>query len=254
MNRIAEARAAELFEATKNWGRWGEDDERGALNLLTPEHVAEAAALVRTGDVVSCGRELPVVPAPDNPLPAMHHMTQAGDALSRRGLQASSDFVGVSFHGMAVSHIDALCHVFVDSEMYNGFPASLVTSRGARRNSIEVAFGGIAGRGVLLDVPRVRGVEWIEPGETITPDDLDAACAAQRVASSRATCSSSPPAGTRAAPCMVRGTSARSGSRASTRSASRGCTRTTRRCSGPTVFPTCCYPTTTSGRCSCTSA
>jgi kynurenine formamidase len=181
VNRIAEARAAELFEATKNWGRWGEDDERGALNLLTPEHVAEAAALVRTGDVVSCGRELPVVPAPDNPLPAMHHMTQAGDALSRRGLQASSDFVGVSFHGMAVSHIDALCHVFVDSEMYNGFPASLVTSRGARRNSIEVAFGGIAGRGVLLDVPRVRGVDWIEPGETITPDDLDAACAAQRV-------------------------------------------------------------------------
>ena len=83
---------------------------------------------------------------------------------------------------MAVSHIDALCHVFVDGQMYNGFPATDVTSRGAQRNSIEAAFGGIVGRGVLLDIPRLRGVEWLEPGDAISPDELDAACAAQQVA------------------------------------------------------------------------
>jgi kynurenine formamidase len=66
--------------------------------------------------------------------------------------------------------------------MYNGFPATDVTSLGAKRNSIAAAFGGIAGRGVLLDIPRLRGVEWLEPGDAISPDELDAACSAQQVA------------------------------------------------------------------------
>jgi len=120
--------------------------------------------------------------APDNPSPALHFMVAAGDVAARQALQASSDFVGVSFHGMAVSHIDALCHVFVDGRMYNGRPASDVTSVGARHNSIQVAFGGIVGRGVLLDVPRHRGVSWIEPGCVIEPAELDAVCTAQGVA------------------------------------------------------------------------
>ncbi|MDZ4827241.1 MAG: cyclase family protein [Actinomycetota bacterium] len=182
MTRLTEARGAELFEASKNWGRWGADDERGALNLLTPERVARATALVRSGTVVSCGRELPVAPAADNPTPALHYMVMAGDLARGPGLQVSADFVGVSFHGMAVSHIDALCHVFVDGQMYNGYPASDVTSLGAKRNSIAAAFGGIVGRGVFLDIPRLRGVEWLEPGDAVTPDELDSACRARSVA------------------------------------------------------------------------
>ena len=182
MNRVTAERAAELFEQSKQWGRWGSDDERGALNLLTPERAQRAAGLVRTGETVACGRELAVVTAADNPSPALHHMLVAGDLARGSQLQASADFIGVAFHGMAASHIDALCHVFVDGQMYNGFPASDVTSRGARRNSINAAFGGIVARGVLLDIPRLRGVEWLEPDGTISPDELDAACAAQRVA------------------------------------------------------------------------
>jgi len=182
VSRVTEARGTELFEQTKRWGRWGGDDERGALNLLTPERVGRAVTLARTGRVISCGRELPVVPAADNPLPALHHMVAAGDLARGPGLQASADFIGVSFHGMAVSHIDALCHVFVDGQMYNGFPASDVTSRGARHGSIMAGSGGIVGRGVLLDIPRLRGVEWLEPGDVITPDELDAAASAQSVA------------------------------------------------------------------------
>ena len=183
MSRATEERIGAIYEACKQWGRWGEDDQRGALNLLTQERVGRAVALARDGVVVSCGRELAVAPAVDNPLPAQHHMTLAGDVGQRgTGLHASADFVGVAFHGMAVSHIDALCHVFVDGQMYNGFPASDVTSIGARRNSIAAGFDGIVGRGVLLDLPRLRGVEWLDPGDVIAPDELEAACDAQGVA------------------------------------------------------------------------
>ena len=165
----------ELFDATKRWGRWGDDDDRGALNLLTPERVARAATLVRDGLTVPCGRPLGTAPAVDNPNPALHHMIHAGDmAAGSKGFQWSGDFVGVAFHGNNVSHIDALCHVFVDGQMYNGAPATEVTSVGAKRSSIEAANTGIVGRGVLLDIPRVRGVDWLEPGDVITPDELDA--------------------------------------------------------------------------------
>jgi kynurenine formamidase len=183
-DRVTEARAAEIFATTKRWGRWGDDDERGALNLLTPERARRAAALATEGTVVSCGRRLAVSPAADNPRPAEHHMLVAGDVAGSgrpTDLQASTDFVGVAFHGMAVSHIDALCHVFVDSQMYNGFPAADVTSIGARHNSIAAAFDGIVGRGVLLDIPRLRGVDWLEPGDAIGPQELTDACKAQHL-------------------------------------------------------------------------
>jgi len=167
--------SAELFEATKRWGRWGPDDERGALNLLTPERVAGAAALVREGIAVPCGRPLATAPAADNPTPVLHHMIHAGDLASEAtAFDWSADFVGVACHGNTISHLDALCHVFVEGKMYNGAPASEVTSVGAQRSSIEVAGSGIVGRGVLLDIPRLRGVDWLEPGEAITSDELDA--------------------------------------------------------------------------------
>jgi hypothetical protein len=121
--------SAELFEATKRWGRWGEDDERGALNLLTPERVGRAATLVREGVTVPCGRPLATAPAVDNPTPALHHMIHAGDlAVGAKGFDWSGDFVGVAFHGNSVSHVDALCHVFVDGQMYNGARMTAPTS------------------------------------------------------------------------------------------------------------------------------
>jgi kynurenine formamidase len=173
-----------VFEATKNWGRWGEQDERGALNFITPKLRAAAAALVRDGVAVSCARDLPVTASAENPQPALHHMLVAGDdaeALGIPGLGATMDFIGVAFHGMATSHVDALCHVAVGGRIYNGFPVTDVRSTGARRDSVMVAADGIVGRGVLLDVPRLRGVEWLEPGERIAPEELERAEAAQRV-------------------------------------------------------------------------
>ncbi len=179
IERTPVAAAMEMYEAVKNWGRWGPDDERGTLNLITQQKVAAAARGAR-GVVVSCGRPLPVAAAVDNPSPALHMMVIAGDCLDATGvpgLETALDFVGVSFHGMAVSHLDALCHVFHDGLMYNGFPATDVKSIGAMRNSVMTFADGVASRGILLDIPRLRGVRWLEPRDTISADELDAACA-----------------------------------------------------------------------------
>jgi kynurenine formamidase len=166
-----------LFERVKNWGRWGAGDERGALNFVTDAKRAAAAALVREGLAVSCARELPVQPSPENPNPAQHHMLRAGDdaVIPGFGLEASMDYIGIAFHGMATSHIDALCHVFVGGSMYNGFPVGDVKSTGAQRCSVMAARDGIVSRGVLLDVPRARGARWCEPGERIRRTELEAA-------------------------------------------------------------------------------
>src|SRR5512145_998133 len=110
------ARMRAVFEEVKNWGRWGADDQLGTLQLITPAKRREAAACVTAGETVSCARELPVEPSPENPHPALHLMIAAGDdcLLPGLNLETAMDFVGVAFHGMATSHIDALCHVFVD--------------------------------------------------------------------------------------------------------------------------------------------
>ena len=172
----------QLFESVSNWGRWGADDERGTLNYLTADKVAAAARLVRSGTQISCARNFPVQPSPENPNPALHHMVMGGDdpcAHGVPGLQCSLDFIGIAYHGLASSHIDALCHVFVEGKMYNGIDAREVRSTGARRNSIMCARDGIAGRGVLLDIPKLRGAPFIAPNEPVTAQELLAAERAQ---------------------------------------------------------------------------
>lgn len=183
---VTPERMQQIFDSAKSWGRWGAQDQAGALNLITPEKRRAAAQLVRTGEVVSLAREFPVTPSAENPHPALHMMVVGGDSCGPEshgvpGLETTMDFVGVAFHGMAVSHIDALCHVAVNGQMYNGFPVSDVKSTGALRNSIHVAKEGIVSRGVLLDIPRLRGVPWLELGETIASEELAAAEKAQGV-------------------------------------------------------------------------
>jgi kynurenine formamidase len=172
-----------VYEQVKNWGRWGDEDEMGALNLITPEKRREGAACVIAGETVSCSRELPVQPTPENPNPALHMMIQGGDdcVIPDMDLETVMDFVGVAFHGMATSHIDALCHVLVDGRMYNGFSKDEVKSTGARRGSIMCAREGISSRGVLLDMPRALRVPWIEPGASISVAELERAEEGQNV-------------------------------------------------------------------------
>jgi kynurenine formamidase len=172
----------ELFESVSNWGRWGSDDERGALNLLTPDHVSAAAGLVRTGETVTISRPLNTKSEPDNPSPAEHRMTMLDDVDIGSGtLRFAKDYVGVDYHNDSHSHIDALCHVAFDRRLYNGRASDTITTDGASAETIEALKDGLVGRGVLLDIPGVRDVDWLEPGEHVFPDDLQAAEHAQGV-------------------------------------------------------------------------
>src|SRR4051812_722293 len=165
------------FESLSNWGRFGDDDERGALNHLTAAQRIAAAALVRDGETVSLARNLATVPSPENPYPAHHHMLAAGDARDSNGIpgyEAARDYIGSDVHGLGVTHVDALSHMFVKGRMYGGRPASDVRSDGARTNTVMSMAGGVVGRGVLLDIPRLRGVEFLEIDDPIRRADLEA--------------------------------------------------------------------------------
>ena len=96
---------------------------------------------------------------------------------TRRG---AGEFIGMVFHGQTITHIDAMSHYSWNGLMYNGVPSSRITSReGAQSHSIEAACEGIITRGVLLDLPRLRGVDWLDPTEPVMPEDLEAAEQAQ---------------------------------------------------------------------------
>lgn len=173
-----------LAQKVSNWGRWGSEDERGTLNHLTPGHARAAAALVTLGRTVSLSRDFPVAPGPENPWPAHHHMVIAGDdpcVPQVPGLEVSTDYIGIAFHGMASSHLDALCHVFQGGRMYNDRPAAQVMSTGARVNTVMTLKDGIAGRGVLLDVPRALDRTFIDPDHGITADELERTERAQQI-------------------------------------------------------------------------
>ena len=142
-----------------NWGRWGDDDQKGAVNMVTDQKRAAAARLVRTGKAVSLSREFPKLPAGNNPTPAIHYMKR-----NLRGEAGGSavDYYGISYHGTATTHLDALCHVWDHNGMWNGAdPMDVITFDGAEWGSIEQWQEGIITRGVLLDVPKHRGEPYV---------------------------------------------------------------------------------------------
>ena len=172
---MTEAEFRALYERLRAQVPWGPDDRRGALNYITQAEVLAACGAVRLGRAVSLAVPVEDWPAPDNPHPARHQMKEPLGADAGPGLSFSMDRIAMNIHGNADSHIDALCHVIFDGMLYNGVAADTVTAAGAAELSIGVAADGIVGRGVLLDVPRSRGVPWLEPGDHVTADDLFAA-------------------------------------------------------------------------------
>jgi kynurenine formamidase len=174
--RVSAADFQALFDALSNWGRWGPDDERGTLHLLTPERVAAATRLVREGSSVTLSLPLNTHRAVHCPTPADHHMTLLGGAPTvAEPVHFIKDYVGLDYHNDGHTHIDALCHVGYRGLLYNDRPEDAITEGGANVNAIEALKDGLVGRGVLLDVPRLRGVPWLEPGEHIFAEDLEAA-------------------------------------------------------------------------------
>jgi len=172
----------ELFERLKNWNRWGEDDEKGTLNYITGGKVAAAAALVRSGRHVSMAIPIDKTAGPDNAHPAIHYMAQTHDIDSgSREMGFATDFLGMQFHGDCHTHLDALCHISYKGSLYNGAPASKVDATGAGLLDVTAYSQGVIGRGILIDVPRYRGVKWLEPGEAVTGEEIEAIEKAEHV-------------------------------------------------------------------------
>jgi kynurenine formamidase len=160
-----------LMTELSNWGRWGKTDEVGTVNLITAAKRTEAAALVKDGTALSLSHDALTEKAPDNPEPFGHKMTYTG---AHPNGDWFMDEYTVRFHGLAHTHMDALAHSAWKGKMYNGFSQLDVTEQGAKELGITGFRNGIFTRAVLVDIPRLKGVPWLEPGVAIYPEDLDA--------------------------------------------------------------------------------
>jgi len=166
-----EASLDALFDELNNAGRWGPDDELGTLNYITPATRLDAAALVRTGRVLSIARDLDTRQSPNNPQPVRHTMCyQAHEPIG------AVDELALGMHGFALTHLDAIAHVYRGQDVYNGRKAGAVaTPGGLAYCDILAQKEGIFTRGVLLDIAAARGAPWLAPDQGVYAADLDAA-------------------------------------------------------------------------------
>ena len=148
-----------------NWGRWGKNDEVGALNLITPAKRKQAASLVKEGFSVSLAADADTVRAVDNTNPYELKMLTIG-----------SDQIAVNYHGIAHTHLDSLAHINDKGVFFNGYhpDADTVLKQGHAKNSIHNVKNGIFTRGVLIDIPRLKGLPYLEPGTPIYVADIEA--------------------------------------------------------------------------------
>lgn len=153
-----------------NAGRWGRDDELGTLNLITPKQRLQAFATIRDGITVSLAHEITPGPNPRSARPiSLAYSTVTFDSIVTWGLDETS----VMFHGWSYSHLDALSHAAWRGGMYNRTSIDVADRTGTRRLGVQNMSGGIVTRGVLFDVPRLKGVPYLEPGTMITVADLE---------------------------------------------------------------------------------
>jgi kynurenine formamidase len=161
-----------LFERVKRWDEFTDaDQERGALNYITPEVVLSATSLIHEGIVLPMALPWNMVSGPDNPHPALHFMTDMGDVESPEPT-GIKDFIGVNFHGKSISHLDALTHIAFKGQLFGGKSAAIeIDSTGSGWGSVD-KLGPIVTRGVLLDAALMANQRWIEPGTAIHRSDV----------------------------------------------------------------------------------
>ena len=166
VREVTQADVERWKQELTNWGRWGQDDEIGTLNLITSEKRKQAASLVRDGISVSLARDAETEEAIDNPRP--YQVTPLG---------ITADEIRVSYHGFVHTHLDFLNHNFIgEGVTYNGYrpdPAVVARDGGHSRNTVHNAKHGIFTRGVLIDMARFKNVPYLEPGTPIYVDDLE---------------------------------------------------------------------------------
>ena len=164
-----------MMEELSNWGRWGADDQLGAANLITPAKRFEAIATVTEGITVSLEHQLLTETALDVPSPFQRRVLAVPDPTTEPAFRGGvSDNYNISYHGYSHSHVDSLCHILYKGKMYNGKDQDTITETGCTTNSIANLQGGIVTRGVLIDIPRLKGVDYLEPGTPIYQEDIEA--------------------------------------------------------------------------------
>ena len=172
---LTQADIERLMEELSNWGRWGPDDQLGAANLITPAKRLEAISTVTEGITVSLEHRLLTEEAPDVRSPFQRRMLGVPDPAEEPSFFGGvSDNYNISYHGYSHSHVDSLCHILYKGQMYNGVAQDTITEAGCANNSIANLQGGIVTRGVLIDIPRLKGVDYLEPGTPIYQADLEA--------------------------------------------------------------------------------
>jgi len=155
----------QLFQQVSNWGRWGKDDQLGSANLVTAAKRKQALTLAKDGLSVSLAHSPLTERAEDNTSPFEHTMNPG----------FFMDTYKVSYHGYAHSHIDALCHILYKNQTYNGYArADVNTDKGCTKLGIEHLKNGIVTRGILIDIPRLKNLPYLEPGTPVFQEDLDA--------------------------------------------------------------------------------
>jgi kynurenine formamidase len=170
----------ELLHGRRNWGRWGPDDQRGAINLIDPAKVAAAAATVRTGETISLSRPLDATGGADNPRPVEHLL--GSRPFRSEGAGYAHDYLGLDCHNFKITHIDALCHIWDEEGMWGGRrPEEVLTSAGSSWGDIDQWGDGIVTRGVLLDIPALRGQPYVDVDEPIHGSELERAAGAAGV-------------------------------------------------------------------------
>ena len=170
-HKTTKADVEKWYTSLSNWGRWGKADEIGTANLITDAKRKEAAGLVKHGVAVSMAHNALTEKAPDNPEPFIHKMTYTG---ARPNGDWFMDEYTVSFHGLAHTHMDSISHTSYKGKMYNGFSQLDVTEKGAKELGITGFRNGVFTRAILMDIPRLKGVPYLEPGTPIYPEDLEA--------------------------------------------------------------------------------
>ena len=172
MTDLDELAFREKLRGLRNWGRWGPDDQQGALNLVTAEKVLEAAALIVEGEIISLSRDLPLTAASNGLKPALHYLHKKSVGIHGEGVVV--DFFGLDYHGSSTTHIDALCHVWNEDGMWNGRdPDAEVGFEGVTWCGAEQLSKGIVTRGVLLDIPRWRNRAYVTEDEPVTGNELE---------------------------------------------------------------------------------
>ncbi len=166
---ITQAQFEQWMDEISNWGRWGAEDELGTLNLITDQRRQAAGRLVQDGVSVSMARDLNTTRDALNANPFQHELSTSRFTEH----EVAGDVYSVQYHGFAHSHLDGLPHFAHDGQLYNGFPVSGLASSGAERLGIHNVRDGIVTRGVLIDMARHRGVDYLEPGTALTVEDLE---------------------------------------------------------------------------------